>query len=244
LLSLGEEIDNHAGLPHLSADSPIVGNRGSDHHGTSEQGIASANDEGREIFPFFAASVSATRSGPVGTSRQTRFTGSFRESGGTLACAHKRNEGLGYGNEELAFPWLAKLGHLAHLPPWSLANAKNLASGEFPFAGGLILLLVASMLWQTFPMAVTAAGLVLILQEIADPSPLFLAVPWEALEFVLSRKVRVNDFWLHRTQGKKRDAPRGSSQRCWTPNLEGPIQSSGASSEFRSKKMKARGSIT
>jgi len=49
-------------------------------------------------------------------------------------------------------------------------------------------------------MAVTAAGLVLILQEIADPSPLFFTVPWEALEFVLSPKVRANHFWLHRTQ--------------------------------------------
>jgi len=51
----------------IRTDSPIVGNRGSYHHGTPEQGIASANDEGREIFPFFAASVSATRSRPVGT---------------------------------------------------------------------------------------------------------------------------------------------------------------------------------
>jgi len=55
-------------------------------------------------------------------------------------------------------------------------------------------------------MAMTGAGLVLILQEIADPSPLFLAVPWQALEFVLSRKVRANHFWLHRTQGLLRES--------------------------------------
>src|SRR5207253_3123723 len=92
---------------------------------------------------------------------------------------------------------------------WSLGhlrNIKNLALGELPFAGGLVLLLAASMLWRAFPMALTGAGLVLILQEIADPSPLFFTVPWEALEFVLSRKVRANHFWLHRTQGLLRES--------------------------------------
>jgi hypothetical protein len=105
--------------------------------------------------------------------------------------------------------------HSRGLPAWRiwllsclgrLRNIQNLAPGELPFAGGLVLLLAASMLWREFPMAVTAAGLVLILQEIADPSPLFLAVPWEALEFVLSRKVRANHFWLHRTQGLLRES--------------------------------------
>src|SRR6266478_2410454 len=105
--------------------------------------------------------------------------------------------------------------HSRGLPSWRiwlisrlgrLRNIKNLASGELPFAVGLVLLLGASMLWRAFPMAATAAGLVLILQEIADPSPLFLTVPWEALEFVLSRKVRANHFWLHRTQGLLRES--------------------------------------
>ncbi len=105
--------------------------------------------------------------------------------------------------------------HSRGLPAWRiwlisrfgrLRNIKNLAPGEFPFAGGLILLLAASIVWRAFPMVVTAAGLVLILQEIADPSPLFFTVPWEALEFVLSRKVRANHFWLHRTQGLLRES--------------------------------------
>src|SRR5712691_3534285 len=104
--------------------------------------------------------------------------------------------------------------HSRGLPNWRiwlisrlgrLRNIKNLAPGELPFAGGLVLLLAVSIVWRAFPMAVTAAGLVLILQEIADPSPLFLTVPWEALEFVLSRKVRANHFWLHRTQGLLRE---------------------------------------
>jgi hypothetical protein len=105
--------------------------------------------------------------------------------------------------------------HSHGLPSWRiwlisrlarLRNIKNLAPGELPFAGGLVLLLVASILWRAFPMAVTGAGLILILQEIANPSPLFLTVPWEALEFVLSRKVRANHFWLHRTQGLLRES--------------------------------------
>jgi hypothetical protein len=107
--------------------------------------------------------------------------------------------------------------HSRGLPTWRiwlisrlgrLRNIKNLAPGELPFAGGLVFLLAASMLWRAFPIpiALTGAGLVLILQEIADPSPLFLAVPWEALEFVLSRKARVNHFWLHRTQGLLRES--------------------------------------
>ncbi len=105
--------------------------------------------------------------------------------------------------------------HSRGLPSWRiwlisrlgrLRNIKNLAPGELPFAGGLVLLLAASMLWRAFPMVVTGAVLVLFLQEIADPSPLFLAVPWEALEFVLSRKVRANHFWLHRTQGLLRES--------------------------------------
>src|SRR5713226_6488871 len=108
-----------------------------------------------------------------------------------------------------------RIWHSRGLPSWRiwlishlgrLRNIKKLAPGEFPFAGGLVLLLAASMLWRAFPMALTGAGLVLILLEIADPSPLFLAVPWEALEFVLSCKVRVNHFWLHRTQGLLRES--------------------------------------
>src|SRR5258708_27106556 len=105
--------------------------------------------------------------------------------------------------------------HSRGLPAWRiwllsclgrLRNIKTLASGESRLAGGLVLLLSLSMLCREFRMAVTAAGLVLILQEIADPSPLFLTVPWEALEFVLSPKVRANHFWLHRTQGLLRES--------------------------------------
>src|SRR5260370_4219516 len=108
--------------------------------------------------------------------------------------------------------------HSRGLPSWRiwlisrlgrLRNIKNLAPGELPFAGGLVLLLAASMLWRAFPMAVTGPGLVLILREIADPSPLFLAVPCEAFEFVLSRKVLPHHFCLHRSQGLLRQSRYG-----------------------------------
>ena len=105
--------------------------------------------------------------------------------------------------------------HSRGLPTWRiwlisrldrLRNVKNLALGEVPFAGGLILLVAASILWRSFPMVVFGSGLVLILHEIAEPSPLFWTVPWEALEFMLSRKVRANHFWLHRTQRLLRES--------------------------------------
>jgi len=65
---------------------------------------------------------------------------------------------------------------------------------------GLVVFFTVAMLWQALLMAAAAAGLALVLQQLADPSPLFWAVPWEAMEFALSAKVRANHFWLHRTQ--------------------------------------------
>jgi hypothetical protein len=72
-------------------------------------------------------------------------------------------------------------------------------------AGGLMVFFTASMLWQTLLMVAVVVGLAIILQELADPSPLFWAVPWEAAAFVLSRKVRANHFWFHRAQGLVRE---------------------------------------
>src|SRR5260370_4062069 len=68
----------------------------------------------------------------VGTQRQNRFARGRREGGRTLAGAHERDEGLGYGNKELAFAWLAKLAHLAHFPPWSLEKHQELSPSGVP----------------------------------------------------------------------------------------------------------------
>lgn len=81
-----------------------------------------------------------------------------------------------------------------------LRSIKNLVPVGLPLAGGLVLFLAASLGWRALPMAAAGAGIVLILQQIATPTPLFWIVPWEALEFVLSRQVRANHFWLHRTE--------------------------------------------
>src|SRR5260370_31035257 len=91
--------------------------------------------------------------------------------------------------------------HSRGLPAWRiwllsrlgrLRNINDLAPGELPFAGGLVLLLAGSIFLRAFPMVGSAAGLVLLLQEIADPSPLFFTVSFEALEFVVSRRVRAS----------------------------------------------------
>jgi len=79
-------------------------------------------------------------------------------------------------------------------------------------AGGIMVFFTASMLWQTLFMVAAVVGLAIILQELADPSPLFWAVPWEAAGFVLSRKVRANHFWFHRTQGLVREFVAGSPE--------------------------------
>lgn len=85
-------------------------------------------------------------------------------------------------------------------------NIKNLVPVGLPLAGVLMLFLTASMTWRALPMAAVGAGFVLILQEIAAPTPLFWTVPWEALEFVISREVRANHFWLHGTEDILRES--------------------------------------
>lgn len=71
---------------------------------------------------------------------------------------------------------------------------------------GLVAFITPAVVWQALLMAGAAAGLALGLQQLADPSPLFWAVPWEAMKLVLSAKVRANHFWFHRTQGLVRES--------------------------------------
>ena len=106
-------------------------------------------------------------------------------------------------NKELAFTRPAHLAHLGRLPRWSFVqhcSQEKLIPSRSPVSGWTSAFLAASMFWPAFQMAAFGAALVLVLQEIAEPSPLFLTVPWQALEFVLSHRVRANHFWLHRTQ--------------------------------------------
>ena len=69
-----------------------------------------------------------------------------------------------------------------------------------------MLFAVASLLFRTVLMLGIAAVLALILQGLADPSPLFWAVPWEVVGVVFSRNVRLNHVWFHLTQDLVREA--------------------------------------
>jgi hypothetical protein len=67
-------------------------------------------------------------------------------------------------------------------------------------AYALLLLLMLRVLGQGLILGVAGAALVLLLQELADPTPLFWSAPWEALQLVVSSRQRENHLWLHRTQ--------------------------------------------
>ena len=86
------------------------------------------------------------------------------------------------------------------------AYSPRLARVVFMLALGLLVFFRAGIVWQALLMAGAAAGLALLLQQFADPSPLFWAVPGEAMQFVLSAKVRANHLWLHRTQDLARES--------------------------------------
>ncbi len=77
--------------------------------------------------------------------------------------------------------------------PKLLRTAQSLACA-------LLLLVMLRVLGQGLLLGVAGAALVLLLQELVDPTPLFWSVPWEALQLVVSGRHRVNHLWLHRTQ--------------------------------------------
>src|SRR5258708_505589 len=73
-------------------------------------------------------------------------------------------------------------------------------------ACALLLLVMLRVLGEGLVLGVAGAALVLLLQELVDPTPLFWSVPWEALQLVLSGRHRVNHLWLHRTQDLARES--------------------------------------
>src|SRR5712664_4569120 len=83
--------------------------------------------------------------------------------------------------------------------PKLLRTAQSLACA-------LLLLVILRVLGQGLLLGGAGAALVLLLQELVDPAPLFWSVPWEALQLVLSRRRRVNHLWLHRTQDLARES--------------------------------------
>jgi hypothetical protein len=73
-------------------------------------------------------------------------------------------------------------------------------------ACALLLLVMLRVLGQGLLLGVAGAALVLFLQELVDPTPLFWSVPWEALQLLVSGRHRVNHLWLHRTQDLARES--------------------------------------
>lgn len=71
---------------------------------------------------------------------------------------------------------------------------------------GFVFFVIASLLSRTVLMLGIASVLTLVLQRLADPSPLFWAVPWEIVGVVFNQGVRLNHFWFHRTQDLVRES--------------------------------------
>lgn len=98
------------------------------------------------------------------------------------------------------------LEHLRSVANATLAQRTKLVRRGLFVAGGLAFFFTVPLLWRALLMGAAGAALAFLLQELIDPSPLFWAVPWEATQFVLSRRVRVNHSWLHRTEELVRDS--------------------------------------
>ena len=75
-------------------------------------------------------------------------------------------------------------------------------------AGSLLLVFTVATIWRGFLLGAVVASLVLLLQEVADPTPSVLdgAMGSHAISLIVSRNVRMNHFWLHRTQGLVRES--------------------------------------
>lgn len=89
--------------------------------------------------------------------------------------------------------------HLRSAKDGSHNHAKLFHVGR-GLAYALLLLLLLRVLGQGLIRGVAGAALVLLLQELVDPTPLFWSAPWEALQLIVSARQRVNHLWLHRTQ--------------------------------------------
>ena len=109
---------------------------------------------------------------------------------------------------ELCLPTARVRGadHLRSVKEGSENRRRKLFRSGWRLACALLLLVMLGALGQGLLMGVAGAALVLLLQELVDPTPLFWSVPWEALQLLLSRRRRVNHLWLHRTQDLARES--------------------------------------
>ncbi len=96
--------------------------------------------------------------------------------------------------------------HLRSVKHGNENRSTELFRGGRGLASALLLLVMFRVLGQGLLLGVAGAALILLLQELVDPTLLFWSVPWEALQLILSRRHRVNHLWLHRTQDLARES--------------------------------------
>jgi hypothetical protein len=96
--------------------------------------------------------------------------------------------------------------HWRGITAWSANHRERLVGRGLLLTGVLLLFFTLSAIWRVLLMGAAGAALLLFLQEAIDPTPLFWTAPWEAMQLVLSRRVRVNHIWLHRTQELARES--------------------------------------
>ena len=101
---------------------------------------------------------------------------------------------------------LQGVDHLRSGKDWSEDRWPKLFRAALSLACALFLLVMLGALGQRSLVGVAGAGLVLLLQEAVDPTPMFWTAPWEAIQLLLSRARRVNHIWLHRTQELARES--------------------------------------
>lgn len=91
----------------------------------------------------------------------------------------------------------------------SLASTSLPEQWRLPLAIFTVVLLLevffSAQAWALLVLVLLGAAVALVLQQMADPTPLFWTAPAEAWELIWSAEARVNHLWLHRTQALVRD---------------------------------------
>lgn len=69
----------------------------------------------------------------------------------------------------------------------------------------LLQVLFSAEAWAFLVLVLLGAGVATVLQQMADPTPLFWTAPNEAWDLLSCSEARVNHLWMHRTQALVRD---------------------------------------
>ncbi|MCL4524717.1 MAG: hypothetical protein M1453_08095 [Acidobacteria bacterium] len=106
--------------------------------------------------------------------------------------------------------------HSFHGPQWEerlsvgFRHVQTWATSKLPSEWRLLLAIsvfvvaleiaFSTPIWLCLVLVLQGSAVALLLQQIADPTPIFWTVPAEAWNLIGSNKARVNHLWLHRTQ--------------------------------------------